>query len=347
MITKYIKIENNDMSQLNEAAQALKRGELVAFPTETVYGLGADALNPEAVCSIFKAKGRPNDNPLIVHIARLEALENLAVNIKPDVKKLAENFWPGPLTMILHKASIVPDETTAGLDTVAVRMPDNAIALELILKSGVPVAAPSANLSGKPSPTLAEHVLEDLNGKIPYIIDGGACRVGVESTVLDMTTEIPVILRPGGVTPEMLQQVIGKIMLDRSLTERQMVDKPRSPGMKYTHYKPKGEVTVVSGSESGVFQWINTNTGMDEKAGKKTAVIAANEHISFYNASNIIPYGSIYAPEQAAASIFRIFRDCDINGIEKIYIEAVPKKGIGLAVMNRIEKAAGGRIIRV
>jgi len=345
MITEYIKITDSNMEKLDEAAQALKNGQLVAFPTETVYGLGADALNPEAVLSIFAAKGRPGDNPLIVHIAQYEMLEELAENIKPDVKKLVEAFWPGPLTMVLKKSSIVPCETTGGLDTVAVRMPDNNIALELIRRSGVPVAAPSANLSGKPSPTLAKHVLDDLNGRIPYIIDGGACRVGVESTVLDMTAEIPVILRPGGVTSSMIEGVIGKVALDKSLFGVQAVDKPKSPGMKYTHYKPKGEVIVVSGEKSAVVEWINENAEREGKEGLKTAVIAAFEHTPAYKVKNIIPYGKV--PEELAASIFRIFRDCDDAGIDKIYVEAIPRTGIGFAVMNRIEKAAGGKVIQL
>jgi len=347
MITEYIRITDSNMEQLDRAAKALKNGQLVAFPTETVYGLGADALNPEAVLSIFAAKGRPCDNPLIIHIAEAEMLEVLAADIRPEAKKLAQAFWPGPLTMVLKKAPIVPPETTSGLDTVAVRIPDNEIALELIRRSGVPVAAPSANLSGKPSPTLAKHVLDDLNGRIPFIIDGGACRVGVESTVLDMTTKVPVILRPGGVTPSMIESVIGKVVLDKSLFNAQTVDKPKSPGLKYTHYKPEGEVIVVSGERSDVVEWINKNVARDREEGLKTAVIAAYENTPSYNVNNIIPYGSIKAPEDMAANIFRIFRDCDDAGIEKIYVEAIPWTGIGIAVMNRIEKAAGGKVIQL
>jgi L-threonylcarbamoyladenylate synthase len=347
MVTEYIKITDNNMSQLDRVANALKDGCLVAFPTETVYGLGADALNPKAVLSIFTAKGRPNDNPLIVHIAQTKTLEILAMDIKPDVIKLAEAFWPGSLTMVLKKAPIVPYETTAGLDTVAVRMPDNDIALELIRRSGVPIAAPSANLSGKPSPTIAKHVVDDLNGRIPFIIDGGACRVGVESTVLDMTSETPIILRPGAVTPSMLEQVIGKVTLDKSIFGLQTVDKPRSPGMKYTHYKPKGEVVVVSGDKSDVFEWVNKKAKQDKQSGLQVVVIAAVEHLPFYSVENVIPYGSIQAPEELAASIFSIFRECDMRGVEKIYVEAIPKTGIGLAAMNRIEKAAGGKVIQL
>ncbi len=347
MITEYIKMEDSNMRQLDRTAKALKNGELVAFPTETVYGLGADALNPKAVLSIFKAKGRPNDNPLIVHIAQIEMLGILAKDIKPDAKKLAQAFWPGPLTMVFRKTPVVPYETTAGLDTVAIRMPDNIIALELIRRSGVPIAAPSANISGKPSPTLAEHVLEDLNGRIPFIIDGGACRVGLESTVLDMTAKIPVILRPGGVTPSMIEQVIGEVVLDRSISGSEPEKRPRSPGMKYTHYKPKGDVIVVSGDRPNVINWINKNAEQDKQIGLQTVVIAADEHIPSYYDNKIISYGSIDAPEELAASIFRIFRECDSAGIDKIYIEAISKIGIGLAVMNRIEKAAGGKVIKV
>lgn len=347
MQTKYMKVGLSELNRLTEPAEAIKRGELVAFPTETVYGLGANALDGAAVLSIFSAKGRPGDNPLIVHIAEPAMLKPLVSGINSAVQKLIKAFWPGPLTIILEKSDAVPDETTAGLATVAVRMPDHPIALELIKRSGVPIAAPSANRSGRPSPTLAEHVAEDMDGRISWIIDGGACRVGVESTVLDMTDEIPLILRPGGITQEMIERVVGGVCLDKSLVIGEMIDKPRSPGMKYTHYAPQAEVIVVSGEYQKVVQWVNQSALADQEFGIKPVILTATEHIGRYPSKASIAYGSINHPEEAAANIFRLFRECDRLGAGKIYVEAIPKEGIGLAVMNRIEKAAGGKIVQV
>lgn len=346
METKYIKIDVKNMAGLEEPAEAIRRGELVAFPTETVYGLGANALDGNAVRSIFEAKGRPNDNPLIVHIEDYSMLVPLVREVSPAVEKLIGAFWPGPLTIVLEKTSQVPYETTAGLETVAVRMPDHPIALELIRRAGVPIAAPSANRSGKPSPTLAGHVLEDMDRRISWIIDGGPCRVGVESTVLDMTGDVPVVLRPGGITPDMLEKVIGSVRLDNSLVGGKETDKPRSPGMKYIHYAPKGEVVVVSGEHEKVVQWINRSAQQDEADGRKPMVLAATEHLADYRAMSIA-FGAAGHPEETAMHIFRLFRDCDRLGADKIYVEAIPKEGIGLAVMNRIEKAAGGRVVRL
>ncbi|NLM11982.1 MAG: threonylcarbamoyl-AMP synthase [Clostridiaceae bacterium] len=346
MQTKYIEFTSCDAPGFLDAARALKEGRLVAFPTETVYGLGANALDRKAVRSIYVAKGRPVDNPLIVHISDLEMLKPLVTEIKPDVLKLISAYWPGPLTIIMKKTSVVPDITTGGLDTVAVRMPDNPVALELIRKAGVPVAAPSANRSGRPSPTMAKHVLEDLNGKISYIIDGGQCKVGVESTVVDMTVEPAVILRPGGITPLMIKQVLGSVELDRSLIEKADIGKPKSPGMKYKHYAPKAEVFVVSGDYNDIVNWLSKAVSEDKKSGIKSVVLAAKEHIQEYGLNNAISFGSINDASEVASNIFRLFRECDRIGAEKIYVEAIPKEGIGLAVMNRIEKAAGGKIIQ-
>jgi len=346
MQTKYIVFTSENSPEFIEAAKALREGRLVAFPTETVYGLGANALDSDAVRSIYTAKGRPSDNPLIVHIADLEMLKPLVTGIKPDALKLISAYWPGPLTIILKKTGIVPDVTTGGLDTVAVRMPDNFIALELIKRAGVPVAAPSANRSGKPSPTMAKHVLEDLNGRISYIIDGGPCKVGVESTVVDMTDEPAVILRPGGITPEMIERVIGRVELDKSILERKAVERPRAPGMKYRHYAPKAEVFVVSGNCDDVAGWLKNAISEDEKSGIKSVILAAGEHIQEYGLNNAVSYGSINNASEVASNIFRLFRECDRMGADKIYVEAIPKEGIGLAVMNRIEKAAGGKVIQ-
>ncbi|HEY8500352.1 MAG TPA: L-threonylcarbamoyladenylate synthase [Clostridia bacterium] len=344
MVTKYIKITPPIFTGLDEAADAIKNGKLVAFPTETVYGLGANALDEKAVESIFTAKGRPSDNPLIVHIADLSTLKLLVTAIKPEAEKLISAFWPGPLTLVFEKSPNVPKVTTGGLNTVAVRMPDHPVALELIKKAGVPVAAPSANRSGKPSPTLAEHVLEDMDGRIPYIIDAGPCRVGVESTVLDVTEDTPVILRPGGVTFDMIKNVIGRVKQYKAETGIEMMNGPKSPGMKYVHYAPKGKVIVVSG-KNNVFEWINKKTSEDEQDNIKAVVVAADENIANYSAGIKMSYGSACSPQQAAANIFRIFRDCDRLGAEKIYIEAIPEYGIGYAVMNRIKRAAGGKVV--
>lgn len=346
MQTKYIKFTSPDAPEFKKAAEALREGQLVAFPTETVYGLGADALNSEAVKSIYTAKGRPSDNPLIVHIADFEMLKPLVTGIKPDVQKLMSAYWPGPLTIIMKKTDIVPDVTTGGLDTVAIRMPDNPVALALIREAGVPVAAPSANRSGRPSPTMAKHVLEDLDGRISYIIDGGPCRVGVESTVVDMTVEPAMILRPGGITPSMLKQVLGSIELDKTLLGQKTVERPKAPGMKYKHYAPKADVFVISGKEEDVAKWFNRAVSEDEKAGIKSVILAAKEHIQEYGLNNAISYGSIMNASEVASNIFRLFRECDHIGAGKIYVEAIPREGIGLAVMNRIEKAAGGKIIQ-
>lgn len=346
MQTKYIKYTSCDAPEFDDAAKALRDGQLVAFPTETVYGLGANALDKQAVSSIYAAKGRPSDNPLIVHLADIEMLKFLVTEVRPNAAKLISEFWPGPLTIIMKKTAVVPEITTGGLDTVAVRMPDNPIALELIRKAGVPVAAPSANRSGRPSPTMAKHVLEDLNGRISYIIDGGPCKVGVESTVIDVTSEPCVILRPGGVTPSMIKQVLGNVELDKNLFNVENIDKPKSPGMKYRHYSPKADVFVVSGDKEDIAKWFNRQISDDEKAGVKSVILAAKEHIHQYGLNNAISYGSINDAYEVAANIFRLFRECDKIGAEKIYVEAVPKQGIGLAVMNRIEKAAGGRIIQ-
>ncbi|NLG89129.1 MAG: threonylcarbamoyl-AMP synthase [Clostridiaceae bacterium] len=346
MVTKYIKITPPVFTGLDEAADALKNGRLVAFPTETVYGLGANALDENAVREIFTAKGRPSDNPLIVHIADISTLKLLVMKIKPEAEKLMHAFWPGPLTLVFEKSPNVPKVTTGGLDTVAVRMPDHPVALELIKKAGVPVAAPSANRSGKPSPTLAEHVLEDMDGRIPYIIDAGPCRVGVESTVLDLTEDTPVILRPGGVTIDMIEDVIGRVKQYKTEANIEMIKSPKSPGMKYVHYAPKGEVIVVSGKNK-VSEWINEKLSEDEKNSIKAVVVAADENIENYSAGIKMSYGSIKSPQEAAASIFRIFRDCDRLGAEKIYIEAIPEYGIGYAVMNRIKKAAGGKVVNL
>lgn len=340
METKLIKIESKkDFNKLTEAAEALADGALVAFPTETVYGLGANALNENAVSEIFKAKGRPSDNPLIVHIFDISQVEMLAEEIKPCAKALMEKFWPGPLTVIVKRKECVPDCVTAGLDTVAIRMPSNEVAIELLKLSGVPVAAPSANTSGKPSPTKASHVYSDLNGKIPYIIDGGASKVGLESTVIDTTEDIPKILRPGGITKKQIEEVIGSVLYDPALSDPSKT--PKAPGMKYKHYAPKAELTVILGEKATEEAQKLCKISMGENI--KTGVICCENEEIF--ADFIIKCGN--SAEKYAAGLFAALREMDDLGAERIYA-VLPFDGDGIetAIRNRIFKAAAGRIVR-
>lgn len=347
MKTNIIRVnpEAIDPEELRPVAKALAEGRLVAFPTETVYGLGADALNPEAVKRIYRAKGRPSDNPLIVHISDFNQLERIVSSVPEKARTLMETFWPGPLTLILPKSKYVPDETTAGLSTVAVRMPANRTALELIKLSGLAIAAPSANLSGAPSPTCASHVISDLSGRIDYIIDGGSTQVGLESTVLDMTADPPVVLRPGGVSSEMLERVIGNVNVGKIPEGGGTA--PKSPGMKYRHYSPKAEMILVSGESQSVVNTINDLVGQYRAKKKKTGVLASAETRSGYTADVVLCPGSRNSPETVAASIYGCLRDFDQHGVDIIFSETFPEDGIGLAIMNRLQKAATGRVIRV
>lgn len=348
MRTTVIRVNPDDFDpeKLRPAARALAGGRLVAFPTETVYGLGADALNPEAVGRIYEAKGRPSDNPLIVHISDLEQLKAIVSAVPEKARILMETFWPGPLTLILPKSEGVPDETTAGLSTVAVRMPANKIALDLIRLSGVAVAAPSANISGAPSPTCASHVIADLSGRIDCIIDGGCTQVGLESTVLDMTVDPPTVLRPGGVSVETLEAVIGQVNADK-VSEVSGNEVPKSPGMKYRHYSPKAEMVLVSGDSDRVAETINRLVEKNRAKNRKTGVLASSETRALYNADVVLCPGSRNSPETIAASIYRCLRDFDQLGVDIIFSETFPEEGIGLAIMNRLRKAASGGIIRL
>ncbi|MBI5253824.1 MAG: threonylcarbamoyl-AMP synthase [Euryarchaeota archaeon] len=314
--------------KIQTAAEIIRRGGLVAFPTETVYGLGANALDAGAVRKIFSAKGRPLDNPVIVHIAKKEELEKLARRIPKKAKILAERFWPGPLTLVLKKSRAVPKAATAGLDTVAIRMPRNRIALELISASGVPIAAPSANISGRPSPTSAKHVMQDLNGKIDAVIDGGAVDIGLESTVLDMTVRMPTILRPGGVALEELQNVIGRVVLYRKKGK----EKPRSPGMKYRHYAPRAELILV-GDSAKIPEIAGTLRG------KKIGILATKETAMRYTGA-VEVVGSRKNLREVARNLFSALRKLDESGVDVIISESFEEKGIGLAIMNRLRKAA-------
>lgn len=340
--------------RLNEAGKVLAAGGTVAFPTETVYGLGADARNSKAVEAIFAAKGRPSDNPLIVHIASTHQLEGLVTGINDTAARLMEAFWPGPLTIVLPvMEGAVSPRVTAGLDTVAVRMPDHEVALRLIAAAGCPLAAPSANRSGRPSPTLADHVREDLGGRIDGIVDGGATGVGVESTVVLAGDDgIVTVLRPGGVTVEELAPyAAGGVELDPALRGGAGMPgpaaAPRSPGMKYTHYAPKGELRVVAGSAPQVADRIQAELDAAKARGEITGVLAFDEHLPFYRADCVLSLGSLARLETAAHRLYAALRRFDDSGVTVMLAEACPEDGLGAAVMNRLLKAAGHRIIFV
>jgi L-threonylcarbamoyladenylate synthase len=329
-----------------KAADILKLGGLVAFPTETVYGLGADALDTAASAKIYAAKGRPSDNPLIVHIADIKDLYKLAF-VNENALKLADKFWPGPLTLILKKKGIVPDSITGGLDTVAVRMPSHPVAAELIRKSGVYIAAPSANISGKPSPTRGEHVIHDMNGRIDMIIVNDTVDIGVESTIVDVSEEVPTILRPGYITLSSLSEVVGEVRTDPAImgsVKEGVV--PKAPGMKYKHYAPDAELAIVEGSPEAVVEKINELTRQKEESGYSVGVIATEEMRSLYNCKNIKVAGSREDEKSIAHNLFAILRDFDKENVQFIYSEGFSTDNVGQAVMNRLIKAAGHTIIK-
>lgn len=339
--------EHIDGALIQEAGEIIRGGGLVAFPTETVYGLGGDALNPLSSRKIYAAKGRPSDNPLIVHIADMEALPLIAEEVPESAGKLAGRFWPGPLTMILKKSEKVPYETTGGLDTVAVRMPVNRIARELIRAAGGYVAAPSANRSGRPSPTSARYVSEDLAGRVEMIIDGGDVPIGLESTIVDLTVDRPVILRPGYITRQMLEEVLAEVDEDSTLMRDDSGQAPRAPGMKYRHYAPRGDLTVIGGAEENVVSYINEKCAEQNRINKRTGVIGTDETIGRYCADVRRSVGSRTDEEQIARELFRILREFDDEHVEIIYAEAFDDSGIGRAIMNRLLKAAGHKLINV
>ncbi len=330
---------------IRQAGEILEDGGLVAFPTETVYGLGANALDEEAARKTYEAKGRPSDNPLIIHIADIEALDEIVKEIPPAAHSLAKRFWPGPLTMIFEKSEIVPYGTTGGLDTVAVRMPANDTARALIRAAGGYVSAPSANTSGRPSPTEASHVADDLSGKIDMILDGGSVQIGVESTIVDMTVIPPMILRPGAVTKEMLEEVIGEVAVDQTLLSDQSKEAPKAPGMKYRHYAPKARLTIVEGEIPDVVKAIRQLTYDKIRLGKGVGIIASNETQKDYTYGIVKPIGTRENEATVAKNLYRILREFDEEEVEYIYSEAFEADGIGTAVMNRLMKAAGHQII--
>lgn len=347
MITEFFTIdkENPDMALLEKGASAIRRGGLVAFPTETVYGLGANGLDERAVKSIYQAKGRPSDNPLILHIANLCEVAKLAEEIPANARALMEKFWPGPLTVILKRTRVVPDVVTGGLDTVAIRMPSAVIARQLVHLSGVPIAAPSANISGRPSPTQAGDVLHDMNGKIDVVIDGGPCDVGVESTIVDCTTPVPTILRPGGVTREQLMEVLGEVELDQALLGANTI--PRAPGMKYTHYAPVSPMTLFEGGYEFIREELPRRAADALAKGQKTGALVSEETLPHLPAKVVaISYGSREKPEDIAANLYTALRYFDDKAVNLILGEGISEEGIGLAVMNRMRKAAGFRIVK-
>jgi L-threonylcarbamoyladenylate synthase len=332
----------DDAGAVARAAALLRAGETVAFPTETVYGLGADALNPSAVRRVFAAKGRPADNPLIVHVAKAEDTAALVRELDGRARALMARFWPGPLTLVLPRSDAVPPEVTAGLDTVGVRLPAHPAARALIRAAGTPVAAPSANRSGKPSPTSARHVYDDLCGRVPLILDGGDCAVGLESTVLDLTETVPVVLRPGGVTLEMLREALGEVRVDAGVLAPQARDAaPRSPGMKYRHYAPEAAVVVVEGGQAASLRRIQTLYDAAEARGERVAILAHAERCPDYGERRCFAWGARGDPHRAASELFAALRELDAQGVGRVFAEAVPAEGIGLAVMNRLCRAAG------
>jgi L-threonylcarbamoyladenylate synthase len=338
-VDKYVdNLENNP--QVVDAARFLQENEVVALPTETVYGLGGNAESDVAVEKIFAAKGRPSDNPLIIHIGDKQQLNAFVTEIPEKAAVLMDAFWPGPLTIIFKKKDgVLSDKATAGLDTVGVRMPDHPVALALLKKCQLPIAAPSANSSGKPSPTNAQHVIEDLNGKIAGVIDGGSTGVGVESTVLDCTEEIPVILRPGGVTKEQLEKVVGEVHLDAALIDEE--SKPKAPGMKYQHYAPNAPLYLVNGSREFLQRLIIER----QKGGLRVGVLATEESVESYHSDVVIACGKRSQLESVATALYETLRKFNQEKVDIIYSEMFPNTGVGHAIMNRLQKAAGNKMI--
>lgn len=351
METKMVKI--NDTAdirdeELTEAAEILRDGGLVAFPTETVYGLGANALNEEAAKKIYAAKGRPSDNPLIAHISCMEELEPLVKEIPEAGRKLAEAYWPGPLTMIFPKSSIVPYGTTGGLETVAVRMPSDPVANRLIRLAKVPVAAPSANTSGRPSPTTAQHVWQDMNGRIEMILDGGPVGIGVESTIVDVSGEVPTLLRPGAVTMEMLEKTVGHVEIDPAIQGPPTADfHPKAPGMKYRHYAPHAQMTLVEGEKEAVAEKINELVREGLRQNLRVGVICTDESRDSYPDGFVRSVGERAKEETIAHNLFAVLREFDDLEVDVIYSESFSKDHLGQAIMNRLTKAAGYHILKV
>jgi L-threonylcarbamoyladenylate synthase len=348
--TLLLKVDSQklEMENIRIAADFIKKGGLVAFPTETVYGLGADALNPKAVRSLFEAKKRPFDNPPIVHVGDVKDVYRLAKGIPPKAEKLMKNFWPGPLTLIFKRSRIVPNVTVCGLDTIAVRMPRHNVALALIRESGRCIAAPSANLAGKPSPTSAKHVLYDLDGRIDAVLDAGPTSIGVESTVLDMTVDPPQVLRPGGTPYEVLKRVLGRVELHPiAVAEKELaINEAHSPGMKHRHYAPDADVIVVEGELSAIGDKVKELAEFYMRKGSKVGVLATDGTAGYYRADVVKSLGNRSDLAVIAKNLFRLLREFDLNGVDVIIAEGIPTEGLGLAVMNRLRKASGYSIVK-
>ncbi len=349
MKTRIIQVNrwNPEPELMQKAGAVLKQGGLVAFPTETVYGLGGNALDAGASKKIYAAKGRPSDNPLIIHIADFEHLAPIVKEVPPAAQKLAAACWPGPLTIILEKSGLVPYETTGGMDTVAVRMPDHAVARELIRCGGGYVAAPSANTSGRPSPTTAAHVVQDLQGKIEMIVDGGSVGIGLESTIVDFTEDVPTILRPGFINQTMLGEILGEVRMDRGLLADDASAKPKAPGMKYRHYAPKGDLVIVEGSDDAVTAWIEEHAASHTCRGETVGIIATDETLERYKNGIIRSIGSRKQEESIARHLYGVLREFDDLGVHYIFSESFDTPKMGQAIMNRLLKAAGHQIIKV
>jgi L-threonylcarbamoyladenylate synthase len=341
-VDKFVDISENN-PHLVDAAELLRGNEVVALPTETVYGLGGNALSDEAVSKIFAAKGRPGDNPLIIHIAERAQLDEFVSEVPDKASILMEAFWPGPLTIIFKKKEgVLSEKATAGLETVAVRMPDHPVALALLKKCGLPIAAPSANSSGKPSPTHAEHVMADLAGKIAGVLDGGATGVGVESTVVDCTEQVPVILRPGGVTKEQLEEVVGEVRIDPALSGSSEL-KPKSPGMKYRHYAPNAPLYLVEGSPS----FLRSLVGEKQREGLRVGVLTTEENVVEYQADIVLACGRRSELSTVATALYDTLRTFNSEKVDIIFSEMFPSTGVGHAIMNRLQKAAGNKVLKM
>jgi len=349
--TIWLKVDphNPETSKIRAAARVIRKGGLVSFPTETVYGLGADALNPTAVAKIFRAKRRPPDNPIIVHVAMKEDVHMLARDVPEAAERLMAEFWPGPLTVILKRSSYVPDTTVVGLDTIAIRMPSNKVALDLIRESCTPIAAPSANLAGKPSPTEAEHVINDLAGKIDIVLDAGPTKIGVESTVVDLTTKVPLILRPGGTPYERLKSVLGRVKLHpiAMAKKRVRLSKAKAPGMIHRHYAPEAQMILVEGVFNDVVKRVKQLASLYINEGKRVGILATDESKSAYAADVVKSSGSRRDPATIARNLFRLLREFDKDRVDLIIAEGIVPRGLGLAVMNRLRRAANFNIVKV
>ncbi|HAE42127.1 MAG TPA: threonylcarbamoyl-AMP synthase [Clostridiales bacterium] len=345
-MTRIVKIDKDNIDEevIQEMSQIIRRNGTVVFPTETVYGLGANALSDEAVAKIFAAKGRPSDNPLIVHVSNMAQLDTIVEVIPETAKILIDKFWPGPLTLLFKKKRVISDMITGGLDTVAVRMPSSKIALKLIEACDLPVAAPSANISGKPSPTSAEHVIKDLKGRVDAIIDGGDCEFGLESTVIDVLNETPMILRPGSITLEEIAKTINTVIYDPAMSHDTLIAK--SPGQKYIHYAPKGEVYLYIGLACNITNAINETASKFINESKKVLILGTEENILSYKEGIILNLGARTNPMEISSNLFSMLRKADELKADIILVEGIDEEGLGVAIMNRLKKASGGRIIR-